>query len=226
MPLKKDKAKPKEPAPNQAAGQESLLRQGIQELGLHIEERSESLLITYVSLLLQQNQTINLTAIIDPMEAVTKHLLDSLSIAQDIPDGIVVDVGSGGGCPGIPLAIIKPENKFVLVEPKNKKAAFLKATTQTLGLNNTKTICERSESAKLEQKVDAIVCRALGSLSYFVSVAGHMLKKQGRLLAMKGKIPHSELSEIPLGWEALETKKIHVPHLQAERHLITVRKST
>ena len=226
MPLKKDKVKPKEPAPNQAAGQESLLRQGIEELGLRVEERSASLLITYVSLLLQQNQTINLTAIIDPMEAVTKHLLDSLSIAQYIPDGRVVDVGSGGGCPGIPLAIIKPENKFVLVEPKNKKAAFLKATTQALGLNNTKTICERSESIELEQKVDAIVCRALGSLSYFVSVAGHMLKKQGRLLAMKGKIPHSELSEIPLGWEALETKKIHVPHLQAERHLITVRKST
>ena len=226
MPPKKDKAKPKEPAPNQAAGQESLLRQGIEELGLRVEERSASLLITYVSLLLQQNQTINLTAIIDPMEAVTKHLLDSLSIAQYIPDGRIVDVGSGGGCPGIPLAIIKPENTFVLVEPKNKKAAFLKATTQALGLNNTKTICERSESAKLEQKADTIVCRALGSLSYFVSVAGHMLKKQGRLLAMKGKIPHSELSEIPLGWEALETKKIHVPHLQAERHLITVRKST
>jgi len=149
MPLKKDKAKPKGAAPDQAARQESLLRQGIQELGLHIEERSESLLITYVSLLLQQNQTINLTAIIDPMEAVTKHLLDSLSIAQDIPDGIVVDVGSGGGCPGIPLAIIKPENQFVLVEPKNKKADFLKTTTQALGLNNTKTICQRAESVEL-----------------------------------------------------------------------------
>ena len=226
MPLKKDKAKPKEPAPNQAAGQESLLRQGIEELGLRVEERSASLLTTYASLLLQQNQIINLTAIIDPMEVVTKHLLDSLSIAQYVPDGRVVDVGSGGGCPGIPLAIIRPENKFVLVEPKNKKADFLKTTTQALGLNNTKTICQRAESVELEKKADAIVCRALGSLSYFVSVAGHMLKKQGRLLAMKGKIPHSELSEIPLGWEALETKKIHVPHLQAERHLITVRKST
>ena len=226
MPLKKDKAKPKEPAPNQAAGQESLLRQGIEELGLRVEERSASLLTTYASLLLQQNQIINLTAIIDPMEVVTKHLLDSLSIAQYVPDGRVVDVGSGGGCPGIPLAIIRPENKFVLVEPKNKKADFLKTTTQALGLNNTQTICQRAEGVELEKKADAIVCRALGSLSYFVSVAGHMLKKQGRLLAMKGKIPHSELSEIPLGWEALETKKIHVPHLQAERHLITVRKST
>ena len=226
MPLKKDKAKPKEPAPYQAAGQESLLRQGIEELGLRVEEGSASLMTTYVSLLLQQNQTINLTAIIDPMEAVTKHLLDSLSIAQYVPDGRVIDVGSGGGCPGMPLAIIKPENEFVLVEPKNKKADFLKTTTQALGLNTTKTICQRAEGVELEKKADAIVCRALGSLSYFVSVAGHMLKKQGRLLAMKGKIPHSELSEIPLGWEVLETKKIHVPHLQAERHLITMRKST
>ena len=226
MPLKKDKAKPKGAVPDQAARQESLLRQGSEELGLRGEERSASLLITYASLLLQQNQIINLTAIIDPMEVVTKHLLDSLSIAQYVPDGRVVDVGSGGGCPGIPLAIIRPENKFVLVEPKNKKADFLKTTIQTLKLKNIKVICQRAEGVELEKKADAIVCRALGSLSYFVSVAGHMLKKQGRLLAMKGKIPHSELSEIPLGWEAQEAKKIHVPHLQAERHLITVRKST
>jgi 16S rRNA (guanine527-N7)-methyltransferase len=226
MPPKKDKAKPRGPTPNQVARQEDLLRQGMQQIGLLIEEHSVSLLITYINLLLQQNQTINLTAITDPLEAVTKHLLDSLSIAQYIPDGKVVDVGSGGGCPGIPLAIIKPESQIILVESKNKKADFLNTTTQALKLKNTKTICQRAESVELTKKVDTAVCRALGSISYFISVAGHMLKKQGRLLAMKGKIPHSELSEIPLGWEALETKKIHVPHLQAERHLITVCKST
>lgn len=168
----------------------------------------------------------NLTAITSPLEAVTKHLMDSLSIAQHVPDGRVVDVGCGGGCPGIPLAIIKPESQIILVESKNKKADFLNTTIQALKLKNTKIICQRAESVEFTKKADAIVCRALGTISYFVSVAGHMLKKQGRLLAMKGKIPHSELSEIPLGWEALETKKIHVPHLQAERHLITVRKST
>ena len=208
------------------AKQEDLLRQGMQQIGLPVEEQSVSLLITYINLLLQKNQTTNLTAIIDPLEAVTKHLLDVLSIAQHVPDGKVVDVGSGGGCPGIPLAIIKPESQIILVESKNKKADFLNTTIQALKLKNTKIICQRAESVEFTKKADAIVCRALGTISYFVSVAGHMLKKQGRLLAMKGKIPHSELSEIPLGWEALETKKIHVPHLQAERHLITVRKST
>ena len=226
MPPKKDKVKPRGSIPNQVARQEDLLRQGMQQIGLLVEERSVSLLITYINLLLQQNQTINLTAITDPLEAVTKHLLDALSIAQYVPDGTVVDVGSGGGCPGIPLAIIKPESQIILVESKNKKADFLNTTIQALKLKNTKTICQRAESIELTKKADAVVCRALGSISYFVSVAGHMLKKQGRLLAMKGKIPHSELSEIPLGWEALETKKIHVPHLQAERHLITVCKST
>jgi 16S rRNA (guanine527-N7)-methyltransferase len=184
-----------------------------------------NLLITYINLLLQQNRTLNLTAIIDPLEAVTKHLLDSLSVAQDVPSGKVVDVGSGGGCPGIPLAIVRPENQFILVESKNKKANFLNTTIQALKLKNTKVICQRAENVELTKKADAIVCRALGSIPYFISVAGHMLKKQGRLLAMKGKIPHSELSKIPLGWKALETKKIHVPHLQAERHLITVCKS-
>ena len=208
------------------ARQEDLLRQGLRQMELLVEEHSVNLLITYINLLLQQNRTLNLTAIIDPLEAVTKHLLDSLSVAQDVPSGKVVDVGSGGGCPGIPLAIVRPENQFILVESKNKKANFLNTTIQALKLKNTKVICQRAENVELTKKADAIVCRALGSIPYFISVAGHMLKKQGRLLAMKGKIPHSEISKIPLGWEALETKKIHVPHLQAERHLITARKST
>ena len=208
------------------ARQEDLLRQGLRQMELLVEEHRVNLLITYINLLLQQNRTLNLTAIIDPLEAVTKHLLDSLSVAQDVPSGKVVDVGSGGGCPGIPLAIVRPENQFILVESKNKKANFLNTTIQALKLKNTKVICQRAENVELTKKADAIVCRALGSIPYFISVAGHMLKKQGRLLAMKGKIPHSEISKIPLGWEALETKKIHVPHLQAERHLITARKST
>ena len=207
------------------ARQEDLLRQGLRQMELLVEEHSVNLLITYINLLLQQNRTLNLTAIIDPLEAVTKHLLDSLSVAQDVPSGKVVDIGSGGGCPGIPLAIVRPENQFILVESKNKKANFLNTTIQALKLKNTKVICQRAENVELTKKADAIVCRALGSIPYFISVAGHMLKKQGRLLAMKGKIPHSELSKIPLGWKALETKKIHVPHLQAERHLITVCKS-
>ena len=205
--------------------QEDILRQGMQQTGTLAEEHSIVLLVDYISLLLQHNQTINLTAITDPLEAVTKHLLDSLSIEKHLSGSRVVDVGSGGGCPGIPLAIIKPEIHFVLVESKNKKADFLNRTTQTLGLENITVVCQRAENVKLKN-IDTIICRALGSIPYFIAVAGHMLKNQGRLLAMKGKIPHSELSEIPVGWEALETKKIHVPNLHAERHLITVRKST
>ena len=222
---KKVRATSRGSTPNQVARQEDLLRQGLRQMELLVEEHSVNLLITYINLLLQQNRTLNLTAIIDPLEAVTKHLLDSLSVAQDVPSGKVVDVGSGGGCPGIPLAIVRPENQFILVESKNKKANFLNTTILALKLKNTKVICQRAENVELTKKADAIVCRALGSIPYFISVAGHMLKKQGRLLAMKGKIPHSELSKIPLGWKALETKKIHVPHLQAERHLITVCKS-
>ena len=187
--------------------QENLLKQGLRQIELDAEKQSVNLLITYINLLLQQNRTLNLTAIIDPLEAVTKHLLDSLSIAQDVSGGKVVDVGSGGGCPGIPLAIIRPESQFVLVESKNKKANFLKTTIQALKIKNIKVLCQRAENVNLTKKADAIVSRALGSLPYFISVAGHMLKKQGRLLAMKGKIPHSELKEIPLGWEVVETKK-------------------
>ena len=94
----------------------------------------------------------NLTAITSPLEAVTKHLMDSLSIAQYVPGGRIVDVGCGGGCPGIPLAIIKPESQIILVESKNKKADFLNATIQALKLKNTKTICQRAESVELTKK--------------------------------------------------------------------------
>ena len=205
--------------------QEVLLRQGMQQIGLLASEQSIGLLITYINLLLEQNRATNLTAINDPLEAVTKHLVDSLSVEKYVLGTRVVDVGSGGGCPGIPLAIVKPERHFILVESKNKKADFLNRTAQALDLENITVICQRAENVNLKN-IDTIICRALGSISYFIAVAGHMLKKQGRLLAMKGKIPHSELSEIPMGWEVLKTKKIYVPNLQAERHLITVRKST
>ena len=100
MLMKKERAKPKEPTPNQVVRQEDLLRQGMQQTGVLVEEHSIVLLIDYINLLLQQNQTINLTAITDPLEAVTKHLLDSLSIEKHVSGNRVLDVGSGGGCPG------------------------------------------------------------------------------------------------------------------------------
>jgi 16S rRNA (guanine527-N7)-methyltransferase len=179
---KKVRATARRPTPNQVTRQEDLLRRGLRQMELLAEEHSVNLLIAYINLLLQQNRTLNLTAIIDPLEAVTKHLLDSLSVAQDVPGGKVVDVGSGGGCPGIPLAIIRPENQFILVESKNKKADFLNTTIQALKLKNTKVICQRAENIELTKKADAIVCRALGSIPYFISVAGHMLKnKEGCL---------------------------------------------
>ena len=121
---KKVRATSRGPTPNQVARQKDLLRQGLRQMELLVEEHRVNLLIAYINLLLQQNRTLNLTAIIDPLEAVTKHLLDSLSVAQDVPSGKVVDVGSGGGCPGIPLAIVRPENQFILVESKKQKGQF------------------------------------------------------------------------------------------------------
>ena len=120
---------------------------------LLVEEHSVNLLIAYINLLLQQNRTLNLTAIIDPLEAVTKHLLDSLSIAQDVPGGKVVDVGSGGGCPGIPLAIIRPENQFILVESKNKKADFLNTTIRLSSSKTPKLFAKEQRILNLQKKL-------------------------------------------------------------------------
>ena len=144
--------------------QEDLLRQGMQQIGLLASEQSIGLLITYINLLLEQNRATNLTAINDPLEAVTKHLVDSLSVEKYVLGTRVVDVGSGGGCPGIPLAIVRPKSHFVLVESKNKKADFLNRTAQALDLENITVICQRAENVNLKN-IDTIICRALGSIS-------------------------------------------------------------
>ena len=152
MPPKKDRVKPRGARLNQVAKQEDLVSQGMRQLGLPAEERSVSLLIAYINLLLQQNQTMNLTAITSPLEAVTKHLMDLLSIAQYVPDGRVVDVGCGGGCPGIPLAIIKPESQIILVESKNKKADFLTQQFKPSSLKTPKPFAKEQRVSSLQKK--------------------------------------------------------------------------
>ena len=176
--------------------------------------------LSYLKLLLETNQEYNLTSITDTKEATIKHLLDSLSIYQLLEGETIADIGSGGGTPGIPLAIAFPKKKFLLVESKQKKAAFLVGAVKQLKLKNVRVINKRAEEVTATSAPETIISRALGSLDYFIDVAGHLLPKKGKAIAMKGKAENFKLEKTSKNFQVLQTKKINVPYLDADRHAV------
>lgn len=176
--------------------------------------------LSYLKLLLETNQEYNLTSITDTKEATIKHLLDSLSIYQLLEGETIADIGSGGGTPGIPLAIAFPKKKFLLVESKQKKAAFLVRAVKQLKLKNVRVINKRAEEVTATRAPETIISRALGSLDYFIDVAGHLLPKKGKAIAMKGKAEKFKLEKTSKNFQVLQTKKINVPYLDADRHAV------
>ena len=176
--------------------------------------------LSYLKLLLETNQEYNLTSITDTKEATIKHLLDSLSVYQLLEGETIADIGSGGGTPGIPLAIAFPKKSFLLVESKQKKAAFLVGAVKQLKLKNVRVINKRAEEVTATRAPETIISRALGSLDYFIDVAGHLLPKKGKAIAMKGKTEKFKLEKTSKNFQVLQTKKINVPYLDADRHAV------
>ena len=178
----------------------------------------------YLDLLLEANKNINLTGIKEPKAAVIKHTLDSLSASSAIEGVRVIDIGSGGGTPGIPLAIALPEKKFYLIEATQKKASFLKEAVRALKFDNVEIICERGESVT-NLSADTVISRAFGTLNYLVTTSRHMLPKGGLFLAMKGKINPDEIRGLISGFSVLQIQEIEVPYLEATRHLVFIKKT-
>ena len=203
-----------------AAEIESRLAAGLSELGLALAPAQVEALLTLVMELADWNARFNLTAIKDPAEVVDKHLLDSLAVLPYLKGLTVADVGSGAGFPGLPLAIADLDRRYSLIESTGKKVTFLRHACTMLRLPNVEVVQGRAEAMKPKKPFDTIVARALGSLAEFVRVAGHLAGRNGRLLAMKGKVPEEELKAIPTGWKALAVRPIRVPGLDAERCLV------
>ena len=178
----------------------------------------------YLKLLLAANKNINLTGIRNPREAVIKHTLDSLSASDAIEGTNIIDIGTGGGTPGIPLAIALPEKKFFLVEATQKKANFLSEVTKSLKLENVEIICERGENIT-NLSADTVVSRAFGSLNYLVTTSRQMVSKGGLFLAMKGKINPDEIKGLINGFSVLQIQEIEVPYLEATRHFVFIKKT-
>ena len=179
-------------------------------------------LLAYLALLDRWNRTYNLTAIRDPREMVAKHLLDSLAMHPFAGDGALADLGTGAGLPGIPLAIADPGLQVTLVESNGKKARFLREAVRTLKLPNARVAEARIEALDMPGMFDAITARALATLPLILELGGHLLKPEGKLLAMKGALPADEIAALPPGWQVARIEPLQVPGLSAERHLVVV----
>ncbi|MDR6841931.1 16S rRNA (guanine(527)-N(7))-methyltransferase RsmG [Pseudoxanthomonas sacheonensis] len=199
------------------------LSHGLTSLGLDTDALSPPLL-AYLALLDRWNRTYNLTAIRDPREMVTRHLLDSLAMHPFVENEALADLGTGPGLPGIPLAIAKPGLQVTLVESNGKKARFLREAVRTLGLANARVAESRAEALDQPGAYDAITARALDTLAGIIEVGGHLLKPGGKLLAMKGIRPEEEIAALPRGWKVSTVHPLAVPGLVGERHLAIIQR--
>jgi 16S rRNA (guanine527-N7)-methyltransferase len=201
------------------------LEQGLAALGLARPAETQQKLLAYLALLQKWNKTYSLTALREPDKAVSHHLLDSLAARPYVRGASLLDVGSGGGMPGIPLAIVCPELRVTLLDSNSKKTAFLKQAAIELGLPNIAVHCGRVEQYQPPEKFAAIVSRAFSELADFVALSRHLLGADGRWLAMKGLWPHEEIARLPADIAVAEVHRLRVPGVDAERHLVVLRQA-
>lgn len=201
---------------------ERQLDQGLAALGLNTPGLRAGLL-RYLELLQKWNKAYNLSAVRDPAEMVTRHLLDSLAVLPWVRGPRLLDIGSGPGLPGIPLALARPELEVVLLDSNGKKTRFLTQARLELGIANIQVVNARVEDYAPEQRFDTIISRAFAELGLFVELAAPLLAEQGALLAMKGRLDENELEKIPAERVKLDSHRLEVPGLDAERHLVHLR---
>lgn len=201
------------------------LASGLQGMGIELPAAAQQTLLAYAALLDKWNRAFNLTALRDPEKAVSHHLLDSLAILPHLADdsGPLLDVGSGGGLPGIPLAIARPGLAVTLLDSNSKKTAFLRQAAIELGLTNISVHCGRIEEFRPAQPFAAIVSRAFAELADFVRPTRALLAADGCWLAMKGLIPHEEIARLPQGIVVSSVTPLTVPGVDGERHLLLLK---
>jgi 16S rRNA (guanine527-N7)-methyltransferase len=191
-------------------------------MGVELDEAQVDVLWRYGVMLRQRNQHVNLTSIVSPEGILTLHMLDSLSVASHLGDAQdIVDVGTGGGFPGIPLAVAYPERKLTLIDGTQKKIRFVAESIEALDIRNATALAARAEDLAKNRQFDLVVARAVGNLADLVHNAGALVAPHGRLLAMKGRLPEEEIRARPRNWHA-QVVKLQVPGLDAERHLVSL----
>ncbi|WP_434778807.1 16S rRNA (guanine(527)-N(7))-methyltransferase RsmG [Neisseria sp. Ec49-e6-T10] len=200
------------------------LQQGLKELNLVATDEQQDRLLGYLALLLKWNSTYNLTALRTEEKMLSHHIIDSLSLVPFLPaSGSMIDVGSGGGMPGIPCAIMYPDLKVTLLDSNHKKTTFLRQVVIELGLNNVQVENCRVESLENTQ-FDIVTSRAFAEIKDFVSLTRQLLAKEGEWLAMKGVYPFEEIESLPEDIQVGEVISLNVPFVDGERHLVRLHK--
>jgi 16S rRNA (guanine527-N7)-methyltransferase len=201
---------------------DTVLSLGLEQMGLALPAEMQQKLLEFIALLEKWNRIYNLTAVRDPQQMLTHHILDSLAILPFVNGLRVLDIGSGAGLPGIPLALARPDLEFVLLDANAKKTRFMIQAIGTLDLNNIEVVHARVERYRPERKFDTLIARAFAGMAEILAATAHLVNPHSELLAMKGVYPQSELDLLPSNFTVTETHKLHVPGLDAERHLVRI----
>jgi 16S rRNA (guanine527-N7)-methyltransferase len=201
------------------------LEKGVAELGLALGRDGRDKLLQYLALLEKWNQVYNLTAIRGGEKMISGHLLDCLAVIPFMTGTRVLDVGSGAGFPGIPIAVARPDIQVALLDSNHKKAAFLRQAVAELQLKNVSVVCGRVEAWQTPEKFDCIISRAFAEIAEFIALTKHLLAPRGVLAAMKGIYPFEEIERLPPDFRLRQVRAFAVPGLEAERHLILVERA-
>ena len=201
------------------------LAQGLADMQLTLDESARSKLLAFLALLNKWNRAYNLTAVRDTKQMVSRQLLDSLSILPFVTTEHLLDVGAGGGLPGIPLAIVRPQSRFTLLDSNSKKTRFLTQCVLELGLSNVEIIHGRAEQCQPQQPFQQISSRAFTALDKLVDWCGDLLANDGEFLAMKGQFPDDEVTALPEPWRVTRQQVLSVPGSEGDRHLLIVQRT-
>ena len=196
---------------------------GLNGLGLLLPGEATGKLLAYVELLVKWNRTYNLTAIREPERMVSHHLIDSLAVLPHLPEGSLLDVGSGGGLPGIPIAIAQPQRRVTLNDSNHKKGAFMQQAAIELGLANVDVHIGRVEAWRPGVLFDGAISRAFAELADFIAACRHLVRPGGFFAAMKGLHPHEEIAKVPQGMSCDSVIRLGVPLAVGDRHLVLCR---
>lgn len=189
-----------------------------------LSDQQKHQLVRLVKLLDKWNKAYNLTSVRDPQEMLVKHILDSIVIAPYLQGQHFIDVGTGPGLPGLPLAIVQPDKQFVLLDSLGKRIRFIRQVVMELGLTNVTAVQSRVEDYQPAISFDGVLSRAFASLQDMLSWCHHLPAEHGVFLALKGQYPHDELAVLPPEFALVDSHRLSVPELDAERHIIIVKK--
>ncbi len=202
----------------------SELAQGLDRLDLRLDGAAQEKLLVYLDLLAKWNRSYNLTAVRKPAQMLVRHLFDSLVIHPWLQGPQILDVGTGAGLPGIPLALARPDYQFTLLDSNSKKTRFVTQAVAEMGLDNVTVVQSRVETYVADSGFDTIVSRAYSTLADFVNGVSSLLAAEGILLAMKGVYPVTELADLPSPFRLAQNVELQVPELDAERNLLIIRR--